>query len=134
MIFCGEKGGAPAAKGRGNLRAFRQSGEGAGESDAGGGKSGSGEETGKDACLEYVPPAENPSGKYYAVRRPVDRGKIPYARGKRKVFKSDVGADRKILENAVKYSPKGSRVVSDCQTYDMYSVVQIKDEGIGIPR
>lgn len=51
MIFCGEKGGAPAAKGRGNLRAFRQSGEGAGESDAGGGKSGSGEETGKDACL-----------------------------------------------------------------------------------
>lgn len=39
-----------------------------------------------------------------------------------------------ILENAVKYSPKGSRVVIDCQTYDMYSVVQIKDEGIGIPK
>lgn len=39
-----------------------------------------------------------------------------------------------ILENAVKYSPKGSSIVIDCQTYDMYSVVQIKDEGIGIPK
>ena len=39
-----------------------------------------------------------------------------------------------ILENAVKYSPEGSSIVIDCQTYDMYSVVQIKDEGIGIPK
>ncbi len=39
-----------------------------------------------------------------------------------------------ILENAVKYSPGKSRVTINCQTYDMYSVIQIKDQGIGIPK
>lgn len=39
-----------------------------------------------------------------------------------------------ILENAVKYSPKGSRITIGCQTYEMYSVILIQDEGIGIPK
>ncbi len=39
-----------------------------------------------------------------------------------------------ILENAVKYAPSESSVTIDCQTYDMYSVIQIKDTGIGIPK
>ncbi len=39
-----------------------------------------------------------------------------------------------ILENAVKYSPKGSSITIDCLNYELYSVVRIKDEGIGIPK
>lgn len=39
-----------------------------------------------------------------------------------------------ILENAVKYSPKESSITIDCLNYELYSVIRIKDEGIGIPK
>lgn len=38
-----------------------------------------------------------------------------------------------LFENAIKYSPCGSEVKINFQTYEMYSVIQIEDSGIGIP-
>lgn len=38
-----------------------------------------------------------------------------------------------ILENAVKYSPKNSRIQIDVLRLDIYSQITITDEGIGIP-
>ena len=37
-----------------------------------------------------------------------------------------------ILDNAVKYSPKGSRVEVDGISYEMYFCIAVKDQGIGI--
>ncbi len=37
-----------------------------------------------------------------------------------------------LFENAIKYSPAGSQVEIGVQTYELYSVVQVSDHGIGI--
>ena len=37
-----------------------------------------------------------------------------------------------ILDNAVKYSPKGSRVEVEGISYEMYFCIAVKDQGIGI--
>lgn len=39
-----------------------------------------------------------------------------------------------LLENAVKYSPNGTQIQIRLQKYEMYSVIQIMDHGIGIPK
>lgn len=39
-----------------------------------------------------------------------------------------------ILENAIKYSPEGSRIQIAVSRLDLYSGISISDEGIGIPR
>ena len=39
---------------------------------------------------------------------------------------------RSLFENAIKYSPAGSQVEIGVQTYELYSVVQVSDHGIGI--
>lgn len=38
-----------------------------------------------------------------------------------------------LFENALKYSPDGSSVQILFQSYEMYAVIQVKDQGIGIP-
>lgn len=37
-----------------------------------------------------------------------------------------------VLDNAVKYSPSGSRVAVRCERLEIYTKIEIKDEGIGI--
>lgn len=39
-----------------------------------------------------------------------------------------------LFENAIKYSPPDSRVEICVETYEMYSVIRVRDWGIGIPR
>ena len=39
-----------------------------------------------------------------------------------------------ILENAVKYSPPGSRIMICIKSYEMYSELQISDQGPGIDK
>lgn len=39
-----------------------------------------------------------------------------------------------LFENALKYSPDGSSVEILFQSYEMYAVIQVKDQGIGIPK
>ncbi len=38
-----------------------------------------------------------------------------------------------ILDNAVKYSPEGSRITVEVKNYEMYAEVIVRDEGRGIP-
>lgn len=38
-----------------------------------------------------------------------------------------------ILDNAVKYSPKGSRITVEVQAYEFYVCINVRDQGIGIP-
>ena len=38
-----------------------------------------------------------------------------------------------ILDNAVKYSPEGSKITVEVKSYEMYAEVIVRDEGIGIP-
>lgn len=38
-----------------------------------------------------------------------------------------------VLDNAVKYSPAGTKVLLSVQEYQMYHMISVKDHGIGIP-
>lgn len=38
-----------------------------------------------------------------------------------------------VLDNAVKYSPRGGKVILSVTEYELYAAVSVRDEGIGIP-
>ena len=38
-----------------------------------------------------------------------------------------------VLDNAVKYSPRGGQVILSVTEYELYAAVSVRDEGIGIP-
>ena len=41
---------------------------------------------------------------------------------------------RTLLDNAVRYSPEGGRILVSCASKDGRAVVSVQDEGVGIPR
>lgn len=48
-------------------------------------------------------------------------------------FKWTKEAVSNVLDNAVKYSPRGGKVILSVTEYELYAAVSVRDEGIGIP-